>query len=67
LVTTRGGWLPGTLKFLGILLVALALVSMAGRRLAEGMFDDFAYYRFDWYVYVAALVLGSILIWLSRR
>ena len=66
-MTTRGGWLPGALKMLGIVLVALALLSMAGRGFAEGSFDDFAWYRFDWPFQVAALVLGSILIWLSRR
>jgi len=65
-VRQRGGWLPGTLWFLGAFVVGSALLSLAGRGFSQGMLD-IGIYSVDWPVSTAALVLGSFLIWLSRR
>jgi len=61
---SRGSWLPGTLGFVGAILVALALVDMAKRFFGEGMLDSLCY---DRPVVIVILVLGSVLLWLSRR
>ncbi len=66
LLRWRGGWLPGTLTVVGGVLVALALLAMAKRYFGEGMLDDLSS-TYEWSVAMGMLVLGSVLIWLSRR
>jgi hypothetical protein len=65
-VTTRGGRLPGTFRLVGVTFVALGLLALAKRYLAEGMLNDLTS-TYEWPVAVGLLVVGAVLIWLSRR